>query len=79
MTELGRELLLDRSDERVVELILHEVDRTASEASAHHAGTCHLTLAGKLVEEIEFLAADLVKFAQSEMSLVHQELSEPHR
>ena len=71
MTELGWELLFDRGDEAIVKLFLNEVDGTATETSAHDPGTCHITLAGKFIEEIKFGAADFIKLAHSEVSLVH--------
>ena len=71
MAEPGCELLLGGLHERLIELVLHEIDGAASETAAHHAGACHVHLAGQPVEEIKLLAAHLIETAEPEMGLVH--------
>ena len=71
MAELNGELGLCSGDERKIELILHEVDRAAAETAAHYTAAGDSDTAGELGEEVELVAAHLIKLAHAEMGLVH--------
>ena len=66
------EALLGVSNERLVEVVAHQVDGAATEAAAHDARACDLVVAGYLVEEVQLLAADLIVLRQSFVRGVHQ-------
>lgn len=68
---LGLELFFGGIDELVIQLILDEVYRAAAETATHDAGTGHATLAGDVVEVVEFDTADLIVFRQAVMCLIH--------
>ena len=71
MTEFLRELLRCLLDEVLIQLFLHQVDGAAAKTAAHYAGAGYVALAGQLVQEVQFLAGDLVQAAETEVGLVH--------
>ena len=58
-------------DELVAKVFLDEVDGAAAEAATHNTRAGHAAFASNVVEEVEFLAANLVVVRQSAMGFVH--------
>ena len=71
VTILGRELGLGVGDELVIQRSLHQVDGASTESTAHDAATGNTVLLGYVVQEVEFLARNLVVLRQSLVGLVH--------
>ena len=71
MTILCFELLCHVSNELVIQIVLNEVDGTATKAATHDARTSHAIFLSNVVEEVKLFAAYLILFAKSVMRFVH--------
>ena len=66
------ELLLSRSNKLLVKIVANQVDGATSKATAHDSGTSDTALLSNVVQEVKFLAGNLIVLGQSFVRLIHQ-------